>query len=92
MIADFCGRLGIAGVVDGLWPIREVARVSHGQVVEALIANRLTSPASVVRLENWARCWAVPEVLGIEPDALNDYRVGRLLLVLIRWSRVIRRS
>ncbi|MBF8190135.1 IS1634 family transposase [Nonomuraea sp. K274] len=89
VIADFCGRLGIAEIVDELCPIREVARVSHGQVVEALIANRLTSPASVVRLENWARCWAVPEVLGIKPDALNDDRVGRALDAIAEHLEVI---
>ncbi|MFE0173194.1 hypothetical protein ACFWZ2_12805 [Streptomyces sp. NPDC059002] len=27
----------------------------------ALVANRLTSPAPLVRVEDWARCWAVEE-------------------------------
>ncbi|MEU6721534.1 DUF4277 domain-containing protein [Nonomuraea sp. NPDC046802] len=79
VIADFCDRLRIAEIVDELCPIREVARAPHGHIVRALIANRLTSPASMMRLENWAQHWAVPEVLGIAPDVLNDDRIGRAL-------------
>ncbi|MEO3892634.1 DUF4277 domain-containing protein [Nonomuraea sp. B5E05] len=70
VIADFCRRAGIAEVVDELCPVREVARATHGQVIEALIANRLTSPASMVRLQDWADAWAVPEVFGIDTEQL----------------------
>ena len=48
VIADFCRRLDIAGIIDELCPIRDVALVTHGQVIEALIANRLTSPTAMV--------------------------------------------
>jgi hypothetical protein len=34
-------------------------------VIEVLIANRLTSPAAMVRIADWARSWAVPEVFGV---------------------------
>jgi hypothetical protein len=44
-VAGFCGRLDLAGIVDRACPVRDVALLSHGQVVEALVANRLTSPA-----------------------------------------------
>ena len=45
----------------------------------ALVANRLTSPTPLWRVEEWARAWAVPEVFGIPPAALNDDRIGRAL-------------
>jgi hypothetical protein len=48
-------------------------------VIEALVANRLTSPAPLVRVEDWARCWAVEEVFGIEPALLTDDRLARAL-------------
>jgi hypothetical protein len=48
-------------------------------VIEALVANRLTSPTSLWRVEEWARAWAVEEVFGIQPAALNDDRIGRAL-------------
>ena len=79
VIASFCRRLDISGVIDGLVPIRNVATVSAGQAVEAMICNRLTSPAPLVHVGDWAGTWAVPEVLGIPAPALNDDKLGRTL-------------
>jgi transposase len=79
VVAEFCRRLDLAGIVDRACPVREVARVTHGQVIEALVANRLTSPRPLLRVEDWARQWAVEEVFGVAPDALNDDRIGRAL-------------
>jgi len=79
VVAQFCRRLDLAGIVDRGCPVREVARVTHGQVIEALVANRLTSPRPLLRVADWAREWAVEEVFGIAPDALNDDRIGRAL-------------
>jgi transposase len=79
VIADFSCRLDIAGIVDRACPMRDVGPLSHGQVIEALIANRLTSPKPMVAVADWAHAWAVPEVYGIDPDTLNDDRLGRAL-------------
>jgi transposase len=79
VIAEFCRRLDLRGIVDRACPVREVAIATHGQVIEALVANRLTSPRPLCHVEDWAREWAVAEVFGVEPDALNDDRVGRAL-------------
>ena len=79
VVADFCRRLDIAGTVDRACPVRDVAIATHGQVIEALVANRLTSPTPLVHVEDWARTWAVEEVLGLAPEVLNDDRVGRAL-------------
>jgi hypothetical protein len=79
VIADFCRRLDIAGIIDGLCPIRDVALATHGQVIEVLIANRLTNPAAMAGIADWARAWAVPEVYGIAASALGDDRLGRAL-------------
>ena len=79
MVAAFERRLDIAGAIDRLCPVRNVAIATHGQVIEALVANRLTSPAPLVHVEDWARAFAVPEVFGIDADTLNDDRVGRAL-------------
>lgn len=51
VIAGFCRRLDIAGVVDPGPPVRDIAYATHGQVIEALIANRLTSPSPLVRVQ-----------------------------------------
>jgi transposase len=79
VIADFSRRLDIAGIVDRACPMRDVGPLSHGQVIEALIANRLTSPKAMVAVSDWAHAWAVDEVYGIAPDTLNDDRLGRAL-------------
>jgi transposase len=77
--AAFLRRLDVAGIVDGLCPIRDVADLTHGQVIEALIANRLSAPAPLVHIADWARVWAVEEVLGVDAGLLNDDRCGRAL-------------
>lgn len=79
VVADYCRRLDLAGIIDRAAPIRELADLTHGQVIETLIANRLTSPAPLVRVSDWAREWAVADVFGIDPDLLNDDRIGRAL-------------
>ncbi len=79
VIADFSRRLDIAGIIDRACPMRDLALVSHGQVIEALIANRLTHPQAMVGVADWARDWAVEEVYGLPADALNDDRLGRAL-------------
>jgi len=77
VVAEFCRRLDVAGIVDRACPVRDIAYATHGQVIEALVANRLTSPTPLVHVEDWARAWAVEEVLGLPPEVLNDDRIGR---------------
>lgn len=79
VVAAFCRRLDIAGIVDRACPVRDVALATHGQVIEVLVANRLTSPTPLVHVEDWAGTWAVPEVFGIDAGVLNDDRIGRAL-------------
>jgi hypothetical protein len=62
-----------------LCPIRDVALATHGQVVEVLIANRLTGPAAMAGICDWAKAWAVPEVYGIAASSLGDDCLGRAL-------------
>ena len=56
-----------------------MASLTVGQAVEAMVCNRLTSPAPLVHVGDWARDWAVPEILGIPALALNDDKLGRTL-------------
>src|SRR5688572_8858241 len=65
VIAEFSRRLDIAGVIDRCAPIRDIAYATHGQVIEILIANRLTSPKALVGVMGWAKGWAVQEVYGV---------------------------
>jgi hypothetical protein len=71
--------LDIAGIIDRAAPVRSVAFATRGQVIEALITNRLTSPTPTVRVGAWARQLGVDHVLGLDPDVLNDERIARVL-------------
>jgi len=79
VVKDFSDRLGIVAAVDRFCPIRAVADYSHGQVLEALVANRLTHPRPLSSFEDWGERFAVREMLGIAPCKLNDDRLGRTL-------------
>ena len=79
VVAGFCQRLDIAGIIDRAAPVREIAYATHGQVIEALIANRLTSPAPMIHVGGWARQFAVGHALGLDADVLNDDRIARAL-------------
>jgi hypothetical protein len=80
VVKGFCERLGIAEAVDRFCSIRSVAaEYTHGQVVEALVCNRLTHPRPLSSFEDWGERFAVQEVLGIAPCKLNDDCLGRTL-------------
>lgn len=72
-------RLGIAEIIDRACPVREVAPLTHGEVIAALVANRLSDPEPLKRVQDWAQHWAVEEVLGTPAHYLNDDRLGRAL-------------
>ncbi len=79
VVAGFSSQLRIRDIIDDVCPVRDLAQLTHGQVIEALVANRLTSPSPLVHVQSWARDWAVGEALGVEPELLNDDRIGRAL-------------
>src|ERR1700683_3623799 len=80
--AVVCRRVHIAGITGRSTPVRPIARATHGQVIEALIASRLTSPSPMVHVGAWARQFAAGHVLGLAPDVLNDDRIARALAAL----------
>lgn len=78
-IREYLERLQLKERVDAVAPVRDVARLTNGEVVEALVANRLTAPRPLYDIVEWAEDWAVEETFGIDPTALNDDRLGRCL-------------
>ncbi len=79
VVAAVCRRLDIAGIVDRAAPVRDIALVTHGQVIVAMIANRLTSPTPMVHLGQWATQLAVQPAVAVAPEVLNDDRTARAL-------------
>lgn len=82
VVAAFAERLGLVDAVDRHCPIRSVADYTHGQVLLAMVANRLTHPQPLSSFVGWGQRFAVEAALGIEADKLNDDRLGRTLDVL----------
>jgi len=74
VVAEFGRRLRIAEIIDELAPVGPLAWITHGEVIEALVANRLTAPAPMLRVHEWAAAMAVEEAYGIAPELLNDDR------------------
>jgi transposase len=79
VIRAYLERLHLKERVDAVAPVREVAHLTNGDVVVALVANRLTAPRPLYDIVGWAEDWAVEETFGIAPAALNDDRLGRCL-------------
>jgi transposase len=90
VIRAYLERLGLRERVDALAPVREVAHLTNGAVVEALVANRLTAPRPLYDIVAWAEEWAVEETFGLPPAALNDDRLGRCLDDLARVHDALR--
>ena len=72
-------RVGLAEVLDRVLPKDPQAYLSVGEVAEMLVANRLSSPRPLYRVEEWAERAGVAQVFGFRPDWLNDDRLGRTL-------------
>jgi hypothetical protein len=70
-------RMDLRGIVDRMLP--SGSDLSHGEVVEALVLNRLTSPRPLYRIEQWARQLGLEVLTGRDPARLNDDRLGRTL-------------
>ncbi|MFJ8961943.1 hypothetical protein ACIRG5_21390 [Lentzea sp. NPDC102401] len=78
VIADHRRRLDLAGIVDPVCPIRDIATLTRGQVIETLVANRVTSPAPLVRVAGRTGMHAVEEI-GRALDAIApelDHIIG----------------
>lgn len=72
-------RMGFAEIIDTLVPCDPQQKVSHGQVVELLVANRLTSPTPLYGVEQWAEDIDSKKLYGGAAEEFNDDRLGRTL-------------
>jgi len=82
LVAHYLDRLGLVKLVDGAAPMRGTAMLTHGEVIAALVANRLAGPAPLYDVAGWASSAAMAELFGIPAGLLNDDRLGRALEAL----------
>ena len=81
LVKPLTDRLDVREIVDKYAPMERERGdgLTHGQVIEALVANRLSAPRPLYKVGDWASSFAVEEVYGIPAEKLNDDRVGRAL-------------
>lgn len=79
LVRHYLERLGLVGLVEGALPGRGRAQLAPGEVVAALVCNRLCAPAPLYDVAGWAAGAALQELLGIPGMLLNDDRLGRAL-------------
>ena len=79
LVHHYLDRLGLVELVDNAVPMRGRAMLTHGEVIAALVANRLCGPAPLYDVAGWASSAAMAELFGVPAGLLNDDRLGRAL-------------
>ncbi|MGH3630347.1 MAG: IS1634 family transposase [Sciscionella sp.] len=82
LVAHYLDRLQLVKVIDTAAPMRGRAMLTHGEVIAALVANRLCGPAPLYDVAGWASSAALAELFGVPAGLLNDDRLGRALEAL----------
>ena len=82
LVRHYVDRLGLVGLIDDAVPMRGRAMLTHGEVIAALVANRLCGPAPLYDVAGWASSAALAELFGVPAGLLNDDRLGRALEAL----------
>ena len=79
LIHPFISRLGLEKLIDAACPIAAHANLTHGQVVLAIVANRLCNPQAMSGILDWARESGLGDIFGFDVAYLNDDRLARCL-------------
>jgi len=79
LVTHYLRRLGLVELVDSAAPMRGKSLLTHGEVIAALVANRLSAPAPLYDVAGWAGQAAIAELLNVPASLLNDDRLGRAL-------------
>ncbi len=79
LVRHYLQRLGLVQIIDAHVAQRGRAELTTGEVIAALVANRLCAPAPLYDVAGWAMSAAVHELLDVPGGLLNDDRLGRAL-------------
>ena len=90
LVAHYLARLGLVKIVDQAAPMRGRAQLTHGEVIAALVANRLSAPSPLYDVAGWASSAALHELFDIPAALLNDDRLGRGLEAFARVAEDVR--
>lgn len=79
LVAHYLRRLGLVELIDAAAPMRGKSLLTHGEVIAALVANRLSAPVPLYDVAGWSGQAAIAELLNVPAALLNDDRLGRAL-------------
>ena len=90
LVHHYLHRLGLVDLIDAAAPMRGRAMLTHGEVIAALVANRLCGPAPLYDIAGWASSAAMAELFSVPAGLLNDDRLGRALEALAPVAEQVR--
>jgi Domain of unknown function (DUF4277)/Transposase DDE domain len=90
LVHHYLARLGLVELIDAAVPMRGKAMLTHGEVIAALVANRLCAPAPLYDVAGWASSAAMAELFAVPAGLLNDDRLGRALEALAPVAEQVR--
>lgn len=79
LIKEWVERLGFQKIIDKICPSEPQCKLSLGEIAEVLVINRLCSPRPLYDIQRWAQETGLEQVCLIDPDLLNDDKLGRSL-------------
>jgi transposase len=77
LLRPLLDKLNVAGIIDQHLPCQ--ADISHGTVLDILLAARLHSPTALVNVAQWASEHGAQYLWNVPADKLNDDRLARAL-------------
>ena len=90
LVRQYLQRLDLVKVIDRVAPMKGRAQLTHGEVICALVANRLSAPSPLYDVAGWASSAALAELFDIPAMLLNDDRLGRALEALCPVAEQVR--
>ena len=90
LVRHYLARLRLIELVDARARMRGRALLTHGEVIAALVANRLSAPSPLYDVAGWASSHALAELFDIPASLLNDDRLGRALEALALVAKEVR--
>jgi Domain of unknown function (DUF4277)/Transposase DDE domain len=90
LVRHYLQRLDLVKVIDRVAPMKGRAQLTHGEVISALVANRLSAPSPLYDVASWASSAALAELFDIPAMLLNDDRLGRALEALAPLAEQVR--
>lgn len=88
-------ELGVVAAVNRQCPSAHT--VSHGQITQLLVCNRLQAPRPLYKVADWLDQTALATPLGVQPEQAHDTRLGETLDTLFPkhqaiWQDVLRQA